>query len=481
MISNRDVRSLRVLDLWLEQIDTEKVVPLFEREAREYTVPKLSKTDWTTVPENVRKIARDEDFVQYETFETAELVIETMEWLLERDEKGLLLGAYDYLLNMVKVGSGLISSSVLLRRLIAFTRKAPFLSIAFIGIGDWKLLRPELTSVLSASGTNLLQSIVLATNVMQGLAIEPFQKVLAQLPQLSLEALGSLCETMTLTVRTTELALDLLLGSLEHESSRLLVGRPRVNDHYLRNFSGIVIDHVEEASQSQKPLEQLLNLKKTAEYGNVKSTLRIDIPLSNVLKLGDHVRLTTANSASNKLVNSSYSIDALVKSSKPGVVTFDCLHPLPPYVEDCSWQVQHCGSFVTCKTMIDALNLYQSELAEGGHVHQQLLGLVDSTSSVPMDSVDYTSRNNLNESQNKAVRTALASPLTCWWGPPGTGKTHTVVVLLQELITDQTKRVLVTAPTHNAVDNILSKYIDGRNSTTQEKWIEPIRVTTDVS
>lgn len=36
-----------MLDLWLEYVDTEKLLPLFEQEAREYTIPQLKNTDWT--------------------------------------------------------------------------------------------------------------------------------------------------------------------------------------------------------------------------------------------------------------------------------------------------------------------------------------------------------------------------------------------------------------------------------------------------
>ena len=52
--------------------------------------------------------------------------------------------------------------------------------------------------------------------------------------------------------------------------------------------------------------------------------------------------------------------------------------------------------------------------------------------------------------------------------------------MLQELLaSDREQRILVTAPTHNAVDNVMHKYI-----TRTERLpgrINPIRVSTDVS
>lgn len=90
-------------------------------------------------------------------------------------------------------------------------------------------------------------------------------------------------------------------------------------------------------------------------------------------------------------------------------------------------------------------------------------------------------RSDLNQSHNQAVRVSLEDPLTCLWGPPGTGKTHTIVVILPELLRDEMdRRILVTAPTHNAVDNVLRKYINER-AQNQGVFTEPIRVTTDVS
>lgn len=174
-------------------------------------------------------------------------------------------------------------------------------------------------------------------------------------------------------------------------------------------------------------------------------------------------------------------MDALVEASEPGRVEFRCLHPLPPFVEDCSWKVKNCGSFVTCKTMLDALSIFASQTESCCKIHDQLLGLAKFEPESGPSSQAYAGRSDLNESQNKAVEVSLASSLTCLWGPPGTGKTHTIVVLLQELLQDLgERRILVTAPTHNAVDNVLRKFLN-ESSQGKDTFVEPIRVTTEVS
>jgi regulator of nonsense transcripts 1 len=73
----------------------------------------------------------------------------------------------------------------------------------------------------------------------------------------------------------------------------------------------------------------------------------------------------------------------------------------------------------------------------------------------------------------------MSTKITLLWGPPGTGKTRTVVEILQQLLkAAPTKRIMVAAPTHNAVDNVLRKFVElGGIFKTNTN---PIRVSTDV-
>ncbi|CAI5736033.1 unnamed protein product [Peronospora destructor] len=64
----------------------------------------------------------------------------------------------------------------------------------------------------------------------------------------------------------------------------------------------------------------------------------------------------------------------------------------------------------------------------------------------------------LNESQVEAISFALASKeLALIHGPPGTGKTTTVVELILQAVTNYDLKVLVCAPSNIAVDNVLEK------------------------
>ncbi len=63
-------------------------------------------------------------------------------------------------------------------------------------------------------------------------------------------------------------------------------------------------------------------------------------------------------------------------------------------------------------------------------------------------------RGGLDASQTHAVAFAMANDVSYLWGPPGTGKTHTVANLVHEMVGAR-ERVLLTAHTNIATDNAL--------------------------
>ncbi|KAJ2757107.1 hypothetical protein H4S06_003208 [Coemansia sp. BCRC 34490] len=65
---------------------------------------------------------------------------------------------------------------------------------------------------------------------------------------------------------------------------------------------------------------------------------------------------------------------------------------------------------------------------------------------------------SLNESQRAAVRHAVeAVDVALIHGPPGTGKTHTLVEVVRQLVVTQRKRVLVCGPSNVSVDNLVER------------------------
>lgn len=65
----------------------------------------------------------------------------------------------------------------------------------------------------------------------------------------------------------------------------------------------------------------------------------------------------------------------------------------------------------------------------------------------------------LNQAQQEAFQRALTLPdLLLVWGPPGTGKSRTITEIARNY-SKQGRRVLITAGTHKAVDNVLEQFL----------------------
>ena len=62
----------------------------------------------------------------------------------------------------------------------------------------------------------------------------------------------------------------------------------------------------------------------------------------------------------------------------------------------------------------------------------------------------------LNDEQRVAVGKALTNEVTYIWGPPGTGKTKTLGVLIKNLF-NKDERTLIASNTNQAVDQVLLK------------------------
>jgi DNA polymerase alpha-associated DNA helicase A len=80
---------------------------------------------------------------------------------------------------------------------------------------------------------------------------------------------------------------------------------------------------------------------------------------------------------------------------------------------------------------------------------------VDMDSVGPVEFIDQT----LSDSQKEAIRFALASrEIALIHGPPGTGKTHTLIELILQLLR-RNLRILVCGPSNISVDNIVERLV----------------------
>lgn len=95
------------------------------------------------------------------------------------------------------------------------------------------------------------------------------------------------------------------------------------------------------------------------------------------------------------------------------------------------------------------------------HIMQLLLG--DSSLNVRDNSnIKNFYNSNLNPSQKEAVNFAVDNELSIIHGPPGTGKTHTLIEIILQLLKNEdlnrsNQRILVCGPSNIAVDTILER------------------------
>ncbi len=86
--------------------------------------------------------------------------------------------------------------------------------------------------------------------------------------------------------------------------------------------------------------------------------------------------------------------------------------------------------------------------------------LQDASSETLMQRAASGVLTRLNESQRQAIQTCLDAPVIgIIHGPPGTGKTTTLVALAKEMLRNE-KRLLVCAPSNNAVDLLAERLIE---------------------
>jgi hypothetical protein len=475
---------MKFLDQWLEYIDTDEVLPLFERLEMDYRIPEMDDVNWEIYSHQVAAVARDKDLPRLRLIDSTSDLIKVLKLVNEYGKKSYLREVYSYMLSLEANAGCRLDQKEITSAFLNFLPEAVYVVPTFLRSQAWKTHKSALEEPLVILAPCILQELVLATNELHGFVHIPFSLLLSELKRLSLQSFAELIELISLTVRSPEAALDLLLEVLEPETSRILVGRPIVTRQFLKCLFGIALDHIDEASSNRKPERETIRLMMHDHkdgYAIVNSALRIDSSIGGSLKVGDHVRLSVSNMPQNAPASKPFSMDAVVLTVDKGSVTFRCLHKPPAYVNECAWTIIHCGSFTTSKTMFDAVAALYTSREACCRIYAQLVGLPDKDQiTLPGIELPVTPDMNLNDSQNAAVVAAMSHSLTFIWGPPGTGKTKTVVVILTQLLHVLPKaRILVTAPTHNAVDNLLRRFVDERQG--KPTGAVPLRVSTQVS
>jgi hypothetical protein len=484
VISNRDVASMNVLDQWLHYVDTEEVLPLFEKLELDYKVPKIDATDWASLPELGQIVCRDRNLSSLRHMKAPTDLCLVLDILKDNNEKALLRDVVSQVLSLEASSALAIDGRIVASTLLNYLPDAAYLTSTYLQSQTWSTQKVAMEDELLHLAPLILKELVLAIKDLSGFVRQPLSHLLLELKSISLQKFAELIQLVTLTVRCPETALDYLLEIFEPETARLLMGRPMAIRQFTSSLFGIALDHIDEAAASTKPEPESIKLA-IEDYKDgfaiVKSMLRVDSSMSGRLKVGDHIRLAVTNAPQNDPAAKLFSMDALVENAEAGSATFRCLHSPPSYVQQCAWNITLCGSFVTSKTTFDAVTAFYAEREACCRIYALLLGLPDTDQiELPHVSLPVMRDVSLNNSQIDALTAAMKHSLTLIWGPPGTGKTHTIIVILRQLLGALAKsRFLVTAPTHNAVDNMLRRFVN--DPETKKLGLVPVRVSTQVN
>ncbi|ORE05724.1 P-loop containing nucleoside triphosphate hydrolase protein [Rhizopus microsporus var. microsporus] len=126
-------------------------------------------------------------------------------------------------------------------------------------------------------------------------------------------------------------------------------------------------------------------------------------------------------------------------------------------------QIVKLANSITYERMLKGLEALQQRCDEGGSgLINVLLGQSDISTPQRMSDIQFFDE-TLNGSQKEAVRFALGSnEIALVHGPPGTGKTYTLVEIIRQLVVNQGQRVLVCGPSNISVDNLVERLAQHR-------------------
>ncbi|MEY2830675.1 MAG: hypothetical protein RIQ33_2533 [Bacteroidota bacterium] len=126
----------------------------------------------------------------------------------------------------------------------------------------------------------------------------------------------------------------------------------------------------------------------------------------------------------------------------------------PDWIEDAGVGIKLAPDQHTTSIMKEILNNLESNkplFKLFDKIHSE--NIVNTKSEIKSENISFKN-NRLNESQQQAVKAIIENEeMTIVHGPPGTGKTTTLVEAIYQLVKKEEK-ILVSAPSNTAVDNI---------------------------
>ncbi|KAL4947610.1 RNA dependent RNA polymerase-domain-containing protein [Aspergillus filifer] len=280
VISNADVHSFRVLDLWLRSIDTLETIPLFEKEPPPLVISQFSSADWASQPEELRALLADGDFSQLDQIWMQSNILTVLQFCFQHNESNLPGKIYHHYLQSASAVDKWLVPRELLDGLLQGLLYTPRNVIFFARLCPWEQNLPNhLHQSLKPHIPHLLQSILQAARHIPDFICGAFKAIAHEADTLSPFPFRNLVEKACLLLESPVNLLDVCLECLQPASERLLSGSSTAKEYLTRTLFGAAIDHNEEGSEARSPRDDLWAfqpLPLSLTYPVLKSKRRID-------------------------------------------------------------------------------------------------------------------------------------------------------------------------------------------------------------
>jgi predicted DNA helicase len=160
------------------------------------------------------------------------------------------------------------------------------------------------------------------------------------------------------------------------------------------------------------------------------------------------------NSAIECFIEGEEPIKGVLLSSEGQKGEFRLFAPdFPDWIEEKGVGIKLAPDHRTNELMIDAVKNIDMH-SDVKHIFHKIHGQIHFGQKLALKTIPSYKNQTLNDSQKQAVKAIIENEsLVILHGPPGTGKTTTLIEGIVQLI-QQGKQILVTAPSNTAVDNI---------------------------
>ncbi|KPA36525.1 hypothetical protein FLAG1_10705, partial [Fusarium langsethiae] len=202
VISNRDVSSMRNLDLWLEKVDTTKILPLFSDEPKSYSIPDRGNVLSTSEPSWLIKIVKHNDLALLTSLESVDQYQQVFTSARNANDTEFLLQSFEHILKNIEESA--LDSKTLLNVMIEALVTEPTLAISFTSfLSDTCTDKdPDLVVLVEASLLPILRAFILSSDTVGRLILEPIKSIVSNISpgSLSLSDMADLLELAALTV-----------------------------------------------------------------------------------------------------------------------------------------------------------------------------------------------------------------------------------------------------------------------------------------